>query len=67
LHPKTASPTADIAHLKAKCDADACRVIMQLFFEADVDLRFRDRCVGAGIGVPIVPGVPPVTRLLQLD
>ncbi len=66
-HPEAASPAADLAHLKAKVDAGASRVITQFFFDADVFLRFRDRCVAAGIGAPIVPGILPVTRLAQLE
>ena len=66
-HPEAASAAADIANLKAKCEAGASRVITQFFFEADLFLRFRDRCVAAGIGVPIVPGILPVTRLPQLE
>jgi len=65
-HPEAGSPARDIAHLKAKCDAGASRVITQFFFEPEVFLRFRDRCVAAGIGVPLVPGILPVTRLAQL-
>ncbi len=66
-HPEAPSPAADLAYLKAKCDAGASRVITQFFFDADLFLRFRDRCVAAGIGVPIVPGILPVTRLSQLQ
>ena len=66
LHPEAVSLAADIAHLKAKCDAGASRVITQFFFDAEVFLRYRDRCVAAGIGVPIVPGILPVTRFPQL-
>jgi methylenetetrahydrofolate reductase (NADPH) len=66
-HPEAASPAADIANLRAKVDAGASRVITQFFFEADVFLRFRDRCAAAGIGVPVVPGILPVTRLPQLE
>lgn len=65
-HPEASSPKADIEHLKAKCDAGAARVITQFFFEADDFLRFRDRCVAAGIAVPIVAGVLPVARFGQL-
>ena len=66
-HPEAVSPTADLAHLKAKVDAGASRVLTQFFFEADVFLKFRDRCVAAGIGVPVLPGILPVTRLAQLE
>ena len=66
-HPEASSATADIANLQAKCDAGASRVITQFFFDADVFLRFRDRCRSAGISVPIVPGILPVNRFSQLQ
>lgn len=66
-HPEAASAAADITHLKAKCEAGASRVITQFFFEPDTFLRFRDRCVAAGIRAPVVPGILPVTRLPQLE
>jgi methylenetetrahydrofolate reductase (NADPH) len=59
-HPKAASPEADMDALKAKADAGATRAITQFFFDADVFLRFRDRCASAGVGVPIVPGILPI-------
>ena len=40
IHPEAPSPAADLAFLKAKCDAGASRVISQFFFDADVFLRF---------------------------
>ena len=66
-HPEATSAAADLANLKAKCDAGASRVITQFFFDADVFLRFRDRCAIAGIRQPIVPGILPVTRFSQLE
>lgn len=60
-HPEAASPSADIAYLKRKIDAGATSAITQFFFEADTFFRFRDACVKAGINVPIIPGILPVT------
>jgi methylenetetrahydrofolate reductase (NADPH) len=62
VHPDARSPQADLDHLKAKIDAGANRAITQFFFEADCFLRFRDRAVAAGVNVPIVPGILPVTN-----
>lgn len=59
-HPDAKSDRSDIDHLKAKFDAGADRAITQFFFEVDDFLRFRDRCVAAGVKQPIVPGVLPI-------
>lgn len=64
-HPAAPSPQFDLDNLKRKVDAGASRAITQFFFDADVYLRFRDRCVQAGILVPIVPGILPVTNVAQ--
>ena len=65
-HPAARSPGHDLDNLKAKLDAGASRAITQFFFDADVFLRFRDRAAAAGIDVPIVPGILPVTNFAQL-
>jgi methylenetetrahydrofolate reductase (NADPH) len=64
-HPTAASADADLDNLKRKIDAGAARAITQYFFETDVFLRFLDRCHAAGINVPIVPGILPVTNFAQ--
>ena len=65
-HPEAASAAADLDNLKRKLDAGARRAITQFFFEAEVYLRFRDRAARAGITVPIVPGILPVTNFAQV-
>jgi methylenetetrahydrofolate reductase (NADPH) len=65
-HPSARSPGHDLDNLKAKLDAGANRAITQFFFDADVYLRFRDRAAAAGIRIPIVPGILPVTNFAQL-
>ena len=60
-HPEAGFDGADIAWLKRKVEAGATSAITQFFFEADTFFRFRDACVGAGIDVPILPGVLPIT------
>jgi methylenetetrahydrofolate reductase (NADPH) len=59
-HPDAADAGADVTWLKAKVDAGATSAITQFFFEADTFLRFRDRCVAAGITAPIIPGILPI-------
>ena len=65
-HPEAASPEADLENLKRKVDAGASRAITQFFFDPALFLRFRDRAVAAGITVPIVPGILPITNFQQL-
>jgi len=65
-HPEAKNPAADLDNLKRKIDAGASRAITQFFFEVDAYLRFVDRARGAGITVPIVPGILPVTNYTQI-
>lgn len=52
-------------NLKRKVDAGANRAITQFFFDVESYLRFRDRCVSAGIDVEIIPGILPVSNFKQ--
>lgn len=61
-HPQATSLDADLDNLKRKIDAGATRAITQYFFEADTYRRFMDRVAAAGITVPVVPGILPVTN-----
>jgi methylenetetrahydrofolate reductase (NADPH) len=65
MHPESPDPSTDLDNLKRKIDAGATRAITQFFFEPDVYLRFMDRARAAGITVPIVPGVLPVTDIIS--
>ncbi|RCU45103.1 MULTISPECIES: methylenetetrahydrofolate reductase [Corallincola] len=66
VHPEAKSAQADLINLKRKVDAGANRAITQFFFDVESYLRFRDRCVTAGIDVEIVPGILPVSNFNQL-
>lgn len=65
-HPESPSIDHDIAVLKAKVDAGATRAISQFFFDIDAFLRFRDRVQRAGVVIPLIPGVMPVTNFAGL-
>ncbi len=65
-HPEAPSAGFDLDNLKRKIDAGARRAITQFFFDTEVFLRFRDRVRRAGIGVPLIPGILPVTNFAQV-
>ena len=64
-HPDSASPEADMDNLKRKIGAGATRACTQFFFDPDVFLRFLEKARAAGIPIPIVPGIIPVTNFTQ--
>ena len=66
VHPEATSAAADLDNLKRKVDAGASRAITQFFFDTGAFLRFRDAAAAAGITVPIVPGILPITRFPQI-
>ncbi|MDY6945116.1 MAG: methylenetetrahydrofolate reductase [Pseudomonadota bacterium] len=65
-HPESPSAEFELTNLKAKLDAGADRAITQFFFDAQLFLRFRDKCAAAGIEASIVPGILPITRFPQM-
>ena len=62
-HPATPNRMLELDFLKAKVDAGADYICTQLFFDNHDFLDFRDRCGLAGIRIPILAGVMPVTSL----
>jgi methylenetetrahydrofolate reductase (NADPH) len=62
-HPDTPNRLEEMDHLKAKIDAGADYICTQLFFNNDDFYDFRERCELAGIQVPIIAGIMPVTSL----
>lgn len=57
----------DMDFLKAKVDAGASYIVTQMFFDNQKYFDFVDKCRKAGINVPIVPGLKPLTKRYQLN
>jgi methylenetetrahydrofolate reductase (NADPH) len=66
VHPEAPSPEADLANLGRKVAAGAEFLITQLFLNNEHYFRFLARARGAGIAVPIVPGIMPIVSLANL-
>lgn len=65
-HPEAPDPFTDMRNLAAKVDAGAEFLITQMFFDNDHFFKFVERARAAGINVPIIPGVMPITSYGQL-
>ena len=65
-HPDSPTIAADIDHLKRKIDAGATRAITQFFYDNSVYLRYLEAVRKAGVTIPIVPGLMPVTNFAGL-
>lgn len=64
-HEEAMNIDMDIEFLKAKIDAGAKYVVTQMFFDNKRYFEFVERCRAAGIMVPIIPGLKPLTSLTQ--
>ncbi|HTF17470.1 MAG TPA: methylenetetrahydrofolate reductase [NAD(P)H] [Chryseolinea sp.] len=58
---------ADVKYLKLKVDLGAQYIVTQMFFNNDKYFEFVDECKRAGIHVPIIPGIKPITTKSQLN
>lgn len=67
VHQEAPSAEVDLENLKRKVDAGADVIVTQLFYINEDFFRFRDSCIAAGIRIPIVPGILPVTNLSQIQ
>ena len=61
MHPQAHSPRADFECFRRKVEAGADGAITQLFYNADAYFHFMDRCDRAGIRIPVIPGIMPIT------
>ena len=66
IHPQAKSAGADLNAFAAKVRAGANSAITQYFFNADAYFRFVDDVRALGVGVPVVPGIMPITSSTQL-
>lgn len=65
-HVEAPNLETDIAMLKKKVDAGADYIITQMFFDNAKFFSFREKCRQAGISIPIIPGIKPVSTVRQL-
>jgi methylenetetrahydrofolate reductase (NADPH) len=65
-HPEAGTLAEDIGYLKLKQDVGADFAVSQIFFDNDGFARFRDQAAQAGVTIPLVAGILPITSIRQL-
>ncbi len=65
-HVEAPSLGADLRYLKQKVEAGADYIVTQMFFDNEEFFKFETRCREAGITIPIIPGLKPLTTKSQL-
>ena len=66
VHPDSANKHEDIIGLKKKVDAGCDYLTTQMFFDNNIFFNFMYRIREVGISVPIIPGIMPITRRVQV-
>ncbi len=66
MHPQAPSAGADFDNFCRKVEAGADSALTQLFYNADAYFDFMERCEKAGIRIPIVPGIMPITSFANI-
>ena len=66
VHPESQNSVEDIRHLKEKVDAGCDFLTTQMFFDNGLYYSFLYRLREAGITVPVIPGIMPITKSIQI-
>jgi methylenetetrahydrofolate reductase (NADPH) len=66
VHPQAKSASEDFDNFKRKVEAGADAALTQLFYNADAYFHFMERCAKAGITIPVVPGIMPITGFANI-
>ena len=66
IHPESANQSEDIRHLKEKVDAGCSFLTTQMFFDNHLLYNFLYKIREAGITVPVIPGIMPITNAKQV-
>lgn len=67
VHPQAPNAHVDLENFKRKVDAGATSAITQYFYTEDAYFYFVDQCEKAGLNIPIVPGIMPITNYTKLS
>lgn len=67
VHPESADREEDVRYLKEKVDAGCDFLTTQMFFDNDLLYEFLSNLRRAGIDVPVLPGIMPITNAVQIE
>jgi len=67
MHPESENRKSDLAALKAKVDNGCEYLVSQMFFDNNIFYSFLYKLREAGVYVPVVPGIMPITREVQVE
>jgi len=67
FHPESTSAHNDLMYFKQKVEAGADGAVTQYFYNADAYFHYLEDCRRVGIGIPITPGIMPITNYRQLS
>ena len=67
IHPESSNQEEDIRYLKEKVDAGCSFLVTQMFFDNNLLYNFLYKIREAGITVPVIPGIMPITNAVQVE